>query len=86
MNTMSTAVTRFADARERDALVARAVAKALELKPPCARCARATATRVVGMSGAGNPRVLCATCADGEHLDRRIERQRAERAAMARRR
>jgi hypothetical protein len=50
----------------------------------CARCEiRPSAVPV------GDPRhlrALCATCADAARLDQRVQRQRAERAAMARRR
>jgi hypothetical protein len=63
----------------RTARFAGAVAKALSLRPPCARCRNHVATRVIG---GDTPRAVCAGCLDEARLDQRIEAQRAEREAM----
>jgi hypothetical protein len=66
----------------RTARFAGAVAKALSLRPPCARCKRATATAV---TGGDEPRAVCRDCLQQERLDRRVAANRAEREAMRRR-
>ena len=60
-----------------------AVAKALSLRPPCARCKRATATRVVTDGDA--PQAVCRDCGENARLDAQVKAQRERREAMRRR-
>lgn len=63
----------------------RAINELRRLRPPCSRCRRSEATRVIGLGGDGEPAAVCAHCADAAQLDRRVEQQRATREAMRRR-
>ena len=59
-----------------------AVAKVLAMKPPCARCKRATATSVVTDGDA--PQAVCAFCCENGRLNARVVAQRDRREAMRR--
>jgi hypothetical protein len=65
------------------------VVKAIEaLKTRQASCHKHRAERAVGVvntTGDGEPRAVCAQCLQDAQLNRQIQRQREERARMARR-
>ena len=64
--------------------MARAVRQVMALRPPCARCMRRDATRVIDSSG--TPQAVCSDCGDSARLDARVARQREQREAMRGRR
>lgn len=56
-----------------------ALAKVRALRPPCARCMRRDATRVID---GDEPTSVCRECAESARLDARVRAQRAQREAM----
>jgi hypothetical protein len=77
-------VKEIADAevrRPQQAAMLRAMGEIRRRDLPC-KCGARPVVSFRNMTGDGEPRALCAGCAQREDLDRRIERNRAERAAM----